>query len=219
MGGAAGMGAGGGLLGEAIAGLSGAEAAFSREERGRGGPMVPKRMAASCLAPPPVRSSSSSSDSSVDSMADHSSSSGRARVRGALVALATFSCVRRWKGFVDTAGSAGGVGTAGAEAVPLACGRFMRKGFLVSCSGTGVLATGGDLIAGGLLSASAGGIVVGTGGGLGVASRVNSWLAAGVDSRGVICCGSSSSDDSSPSCSSCICNCRSRSLAASISAR
>jgi hypothetical protein len=128
MGGAGGMDAEGcGLFGLAIAGLSGVEPALSRLDSGRGGPIVPKSMAASCFAPPPVRPSSSSSDSSSaeDSMADHSSSSCLARVvRGAalpvVAAFAMFSCVRRWKGFVDTAGSAGGVGTAGAEAVPLA---------------------------------------------------------------------------------------------------
>lgn len=52
----------------------------SIEERGRGGPIVPKRMDARCLAVPPEgRSDSSSDESSLESTTDHSSSSGRTR--------------------------------------------------------------------------------------------------------------------------------------------
>ena len=169
-------GAGGGELGLAIlAGLPGTEEEplLSSDERGRGGPMVPKRREASCLAPPPVRWSSSSSDSSAeDSTTDQSSSSGRARVRGGVGALATLSWVRRWKGFVET-GSVGGVGVA---AVPFACGFFIRNGFLVSSIGAAGLVMEGLLTACefGSCTVGSGAGTLGTGGGFGVVSRVSS---------------------------------------------
>ena len=120
IGGAGGMTAGGGLRGESMAGESGAEPFDSTLARGLGGPIVPNRIDASCLAPPPGRSSSSSESSAEDSIFDHSSSSGRARIRGALTVLAMFSRVSRWNGLVDTAASVGGVGTAGVDVVPFA---------------------------------------------------------------------------------------------------
>ena len=105
-------------------------------------------------------------------------------MRGAVAALATLSWVRRWKGFVET-GSVGGVGVA---VVPFACGFFIRNGFLVSSTGAAGLVMAGPLTVDGLGSwttGSSAGTLGTTGGGFGVASRVISWLAAGIDSLGV----------------------------------
>jgi hypothetical protein len=76
-------GGGGGPVGDATAGLSARGLLLSILESGRGGPMVPKRMEASCLAlPAPAgRSSSSLESEASESTTLHSSSSGRARVR------------------------------------------------------------------------------------------------------------------------------------------
>lgn len=105
---------------------------------GRGGPMLPKSMLASCFAEPPVGASGpSSSDEDAESTTDQSSSSGRTRscrpvsccVSGAATlelgaALvdrvgaedgAVPACVIRWKGFMfapapgEASGTAAGV--------------------------------------------------------------------------------------------------------------
>lgn len=76
-------GAGGGELkpGEAMAGEVGVEPEpIPAAERGRGGPMVPKRIDARWRAPPaPGPSSSDESSSLSESTTDQSSSSGRTR--------------------------------------------------------------------------------------------------------------------------------------------
>ena len=84
----------------------------SMADNGRGGPMVPNNMEASCFALPPVgRSSSSSDESSVEPTADHSSSSGLARdgrlsmegkERCAWVEAGSSCWVILWNGFVDS---------------------------------------------------------------------------------------------------------------------
>lgn len=68
-----------GVAGLSLSGVFGLSFS-SIAERGRGGPIVPKRMDARCLAVPPEgRSDSSSDESSLESTTDHSSSSGRTR--------------------------------------------------------------------------------------------------------------------------------------------
>lgn len=79
-GGGADKGGGGGAIGLCWTGVADFEDGFSSVAlRGRGGPIVPKRILASCLAlPPPGRSLSLSEDSPVsDSTSDQSYSSGR----------------------------------------------------------------------------------------------------------------------------------------------
>jgi len=71
-----GRGGGGGMpAGEDTAGLSARGLLLSIDDSGRGGAMVPKRMDASCLAPPWEGPSSSSDDESSESTTDQSSSS------------------------------------------------------------------------------------------------------------------------------------------------
>lgn len=108
-----GIGGGGGgipVVGELTSGLLTAGdrgAGDSIADIGRGGPIVPKRIEASCFALPPVGLSSSSDSSSEDSTTDQSSSSfGAARVRagaaaGSGRAVLFCSVVMRWNGFVD----------------------------------------------------------------------------------------------------------------------
>lgn len=74
-------GGGGADVGLVTAGLSGLGLLFSILLSGLGGPIVPKRMEASCLALPAPGLSSSSSELSAESTTDQSSSSGRARER------------------------------------------------------------------------------------------------------------------------------------------
>ena len=85
----------------------------SMADRGRGGAIVPKRIEASCFALPPVGLSSPSPSeelSSVESMTDHSSSSGRCREgRGPV-----------WS--ADSGGSACGLGVS----LSLSC-RWLRR--------------------------------------------------------------------------------------------
>lgn len=93
------------------------------------------------------------------------------------------------------------------------CAIFFKKGFLDSSDGG--LVTIGIAGRGGLGSEMVGGSGGATGGGAEGVSFDNSWL-----SVGVIASGPSSSDElSSPRFSNCSCNCRSRSFAASTSAR
>lgn len=80
-------------------------------DSGRGGPIVPNNIEASCFALPPVgRSSSSSDESSMEPTADQSSSSGLARdgrlpaegkERGSGAEEASSCRVILWNGFVD----------------------------------------------------------------------------------------------------------------------
>lgn len=92
--------------------LGAGDAGFESVPRGRGGPMVPNRMEASCFALPPVGAESSSSSSlSEDSTTDQSSSSEeglrprRPPVAGAgsgrLVLVESAGAVMAWKGFVS----------------------------------------------------------------------------------------------------------------------
>lgn len=131
--------------GEDTAGDSARGLLLSIDERGRGGAMVPKRMEASCLAPPWEGASSSSEDESSESTTDQSSSSWRPSLRAGgpegslkvgVTALLAFSCVRRWKGFVDTSlvllGGGGGVEAALFSWLDKAI--FFKNGFLVSVS-------------------------------------------------------------------------------------
>lgn len=68
--------------------------ALSMADSGRGGPIVPKRIEASCLAEPPVGLSSSSEESSAeDSAIDQSSSSTGFAVRRADCATGSGSAV------------------------------------------------------------------------------------------------------------------------------
>lgn len=78
-----GIGGGGGIPAgdDPTAGLSARGLLLSIEDRGRGGAMVPKRMEASCLAPPCVGASSSSDEESSESTTDQSSSSCRPSLR------------------------------------------------------------------------------------------------------------------------------------------
>ena len=142
-------------------------------------------------------------------------------------------CVRRWKGFVDSAVPFGevtdlGMGAAGS----LAWFIFIKKGFLVSApnedegvrpeagggrsdGADGGLCKGGEL--GGALDSTEVGF---NGGDCMLPSRDSTWLFVGVVSCGVISWGPSSSDESSSArLSSCNCSCLSLSFAASSSAR
>lgn len=126
----------------ATAGLSRPVGLFlsSMAESGRGGPMVPKRMLASCFAEPPVGPSSSSDEELASSSTTDQSSSSPPRVRvRAVGADAGPFCPSRWKGLVDSA--AAGVGTDGAAgsalAFAFAAAIFFKKGFLFSASTVG----------------------------------------------------------------------------------
>lgn len=118
-------GGGGGVTGFSCTGVGDLEGDLlsSMALRGRGGPMVPNRMLASCFAlPAPVRSSSSDDESSLsEPSTDQLSSSGRARdlrSRGPVTGNGDLElsccccfccCARRWKGFVDWNSSLGEV--------------------------------------------------------------------------------------------------------------
>lgn len=102
--------------------------------RGRGGPMVPNRILASCFALPPPARSSSESESLSDSATDQSSSSsGRVRdlrssgpgtgngdLGPSCGCCYCCCCARRWNGFVECISVLGEVtvvcGTAGGDA-------------------------------------------------------------------------------------------------------
>lgn len=125
---AGGGGGGAAAIGLACTGVAGLDSGFSSIAlSGRGGPIVPKRMLARCLALPPAGRSSSSSDEFSDSATDHSSSSGRARdlrSRGpgsGEAAKADFwlscCCTRRWNGFVDWTSALGGAGAGAVSTV------------------------------------------------------------------------------------------------------
>lgn len=165
--------AGGGEVGPPIAGLVGVlPIPVPVADKGRGGPIVPKRMDARWRAlPAPGPSSSDESSSLSESTTDHSSSSGRTRERGPvgwLMSGAAFVASgevggRRWKGFVETAEFADGEATAG-SADGGAC--FLKKGLLVSCADFG-LVTGREVFTAGL---GTGGTATGIGGGGGLSS-------------------------------------------------
>lgn len=117
--GAAGGGGGGGG-GAGDAGLSWTGVAdfegdlSSMALRGRGGPMVPNNILASCFALPPPGWSSSSEESLSDSATDQSSSSsGRARDLRSIgpgtvyVDFDASCCARRWNGLVDCTSTGG----------------------------------------------------------------------------------------------------------------
>lgn len=183
-GGAPELGIGGGGGGDVgpwpIAGLVGVLAVpVPAADRGRGGPIVPKRMDARWRAlPAPGPSSSDESSSLSESTTDHSSSSGRARERGpvgwltigvAFVASGELGGILR-KGFVETAEFAEGDAT---EDSVDGGAIFLKKGLLVSCSDFG-LVTGREVLTAGL---GTGGTATGTGGGGGLTSfRSSSWL-------------------------------------------
>ena len=184
-------------------------------DRGRGGPIVPKRMDARWRAfPAPGPSSSEESSSLSESTTDHSSSSGRTRERGPVGWVMSDSDFvasgevggRRWKGFVEIPELADGDATTGSADGGAS---FLKNGFFVSISDCG-LVTGSKVFTAGL---GIGGIATGIGGGGGLTSlRSSSWLlCVGVDAWGVTCSGSSSSEESSSSmASNCLCNSLSR---------
>lgn len=185
--------------------LGAGEAGFESVPMGRGGPMVPKRMEASCFALPPVGAESSSSSSlSDDSTTDQSSSSeeglrdrrleagpGSGRV---VFAAPSEGVVMAWKGLVSRLLASGEA----TEGVPAADGGWFmlfQNGFFDSACG--------DWTAGGLPIAvpGSGGADGGRGGAGGGAASLDGLaafsdktvLAVGVLSSGVIRDGSSSS--------------------------
>ncbi len=236
-----GGGGGGGALGASEAGASGAadgggtvgeltgggEAAplSSVADKGRGGPMVPKRIDASWAALVPLGLSSSESSSS-SSLSEPQPSSVSARFRddetgpaaaAAAAGVAGAGAVMRWKGLVETSaawdpgaveGAAVGVAVADvavlADAAMSDCDSIRKYGFRLSVLPSSAAEAAEPAC-------------------LGSSSWLPTWLpppSVGVDAWGVICSASSSSDElSSFMFSSCRWSSSDRLRAASISAR